>query len=158
MTAFFMGCYEHSLDAKGRLIVPSKLRDQIDPAEDGDGFVATPGFEECLFLYTTNEWRRICQAQMAHPKGSEQLRKFQRILFADAEPLSPDKQGRVLLPERLRRQAGIDREIVLAGCYDRIEIWARGKWEVEQGIARRSYAEQAEQFLGSGTQAGEHEG
>ncbi len=154
MTAWFMGWYEHTLDIKGRIIVPAKLREQIDPEVDGENFVATPAPEGCLFLYPVNEWKKICQAQLSYPKGSPQLRQFQRVWHANAERLSVDKQGRILLPERLRKMAKIERDLIIAGCYDRIEVWSSAMWEEAQTTARWNYDAQVQEFLGAGPPVG----
>ncbi len=144
-----MGHSEHSLDDKGRVIIPSKFRDAIDSAQDGTGFVITPAPEQCLFLYTPAEWSRICDAQRKLPKGSPEYRQFQRLWYANAEQGALDKQGRLLLPERLRSLVNIEGEIVIAGCYDRLEIWAKPAWESAQSAARGSYASQVQAFLGA---------
>ncbi len=145
-----MGQYEHSLDEKGRLIIPAKIRDVVDAEVDGPGFVITPGPEDCLCLYTDSEWGRICEGMDRLPKGSPAFRQFQRLWYANAEPLSADRQGRILLPERLRSLVNIDREIVIAGCYDRVEIWAKVAWTAAQAEAKRSYPSQVQAFLGPG--------
>ncbi len=151
MTARFMGQYEHTLDEKGRVIIPAKLRDVVDPEVDGSGFVITPGPEDCLCLYTESEWGRTCEEMDRQPKGSPEFRQFQRVWYANAEPLGVDRQGRILLPERLRSLVNIDREIVIAGCYDRVEIWAKIAWHAAQADAKRSYTSQVQEFLGPGT-------
>ncbi len=148
MTAWFMGYYEHTLDVKGRIIVPAKLRDQLDLEVDGEEFVATPAPEGCLFLYPKNEWRRMCESQLQFSKGSPQLRMFQRVWHANAELIALDKQGRILLPERLRKMAQIERDLVIAGCYDRIEVWSSDRWTEAQAAARWNYDAQVQEFLG----------
>lgn len=144
-----MGQYEQRLDDKGRVVLPSKLRDRIDPKEDGKGFVITPGPEECLFLYTDRQWERMCAPQAELDAGSEELRMFQRQWHAGADPISVDKQGRILLPERQRSLVNIEvkSEIVFAGCYDRIEIWAKPAWAAVEAAARSSYTNNVKQFL-----------
>jgi MraZ protein len=142
-----MGQFEHSLDDKGRVIVPAKLRDEVRPSEDGEGFIATHAPEGCLYLYTVSEWGRISSDMEKLPRGSTQLRRFQRRWYSGAERLPLDRQGRILLPERLRGKAGIQRELVLAGCYDRIEIWSKAAWE-SQEQQEDDYEGQVEQFLG----------
>ncbi len=147
MPARFMGQFEHSLDEKGRVIVPSKLRDEVRPSEDGEGFIATQAPEGCLYLYTPREWERISSDLDQLRRGSARLRKFQRRWYSGAERLPLDRQGRILLPERLRSNAGIQRELVLAGCYDRIEIWAKDSWDV-QSREDDDFEDQLERFLG----------
>ena len=149
MLATFLGQYEQRLDDKGRVVLPSKLRDRIDPEEDGEGFVIAPAPEECLFLYTDNRWARLCEAQAELPAGSEELRMFQRQWHAGADPISVDKQGRILLPERQRSLVNIKvkSEIIFAGCYDRIEIWAKPAWVAALAAARSSFTHHVKEFL-----------
>ena len=148
MRALFMGEFEHTLDDKGRVIVPAKLRDQIRPLEDGEGFIATHAPENCLYLYTPREWEGICQRLAKLPKGTPGLRQFQRRFYSRAEQLTLDRQGRILIPERLRNKVGIDRDLVLAGCQDRIEVWSKAAWtgQVDDDV---SYEEQYQTFLGA---------
>lgn len=153
MPARFMGQFEHSLDDKGRVIVPSKLREQVRPLEDGEGFVATHAPEGCLFLYTPREWEGISARMARLPKGSTDLRRFQRSWFSNAEQLTLDRQGRILIPERLRSKVGIDKELVLAGCYDRIEVWGKETWESQAND--ENYEEQLQQFLGAEEESGD---
>ena len=148
MPARFIGQYEHSLDEKGRVVLPAKLRDCIDPKVDGKSFVVTPGPEDCLFLYTDAEWDRMCEQMEALPKGSPELRQFQRQWHANAEPVGIDKQGRILVPERQRSLVKIQKEIVFAGCQDRIEVWAKAAWDANQASARASFTSQVQEFLG----------
>ena len=148
MTAWFMGYYEHTLDVKGRIIVPAKLRDQLDPEVNGEEFVATPAPEGCLFLYPKLEWRRMCESQGQFSKGSPQLRMFQRVWHANADLLTLDKQGRLLIPDRLRKMAQIERDLVIAGCYDRVEVWSSERWAEAQAAARWNYDAQVQEFLG----------
>ncbi|MFN0057080.1 MAG: division/cell wall cluster transcriptional repressor MraZ [Planctomycetota bacterium] len=150
MAAAFIGNSAHALDDKGRVIIPSKFRDQLSSDVDGDGFVATPAPEGCLFLYTRTEWARICQDQSALPKGSPALRQWQRLWVANAETLPIDKQGRVLLPESLRRIAKLDRDVVLAGCFDRIEVWTREGWDRAQAEASTNFPQHTQEFLSAG--------
>ncbi len=144
---FFMGNSEHNLDDKGRVIVPSKFRDQIVPEVDGDGFIAVEAPEGCLFLYTPLEWQALCRRFALLPKGSPELRSFQRKYHGNAEILSLDKQGRVQVPKRLREHAALSKEVVLAGCFDRIEVWAKSNWQKAQNTAEAGYGAQMQEFL-----------
>ena len=105
----FMGEYNHTVDAKGRLIVPSKFREQL-----GDEFVITKGLDNCLFVYDNSEWAAL----------EEKL----RFLLGSAATCEVDKQGRILLPSVLREFAGIGKDAVLVGVGSRIEIWNKDKW------------------------------
>ena len=119
----FMGEYNHTVDAKGRLIVPSKFREQL-----GDEFVVTKGLDGCLFVYENTEWKALEEKLHALPLTNANARKFSRFFLAGATTCEVDKQGRILLPAVLRDFAGIDKEAVLVGVGSRIEIWNREAW------------------------------
>ena len=120
----FMGEYNHSVDAKGRLIVPSKFREQL-----GNEFVVTKGLDGCLFVYSQEEWKRIEESLREKPLTSKDARKFMRFFFAGAANCEVDKQGRILLPAHLREFAGLEKDVVLVGVGSRVEIWSKDKWE-----------------------------
>ena len=120
----FMGEYNHTIDAKGRLIVPSKFREQL-----GDGFVVTKGLDGCLFVYPNEEWATIEEKFKSIPLTTKDARKFSRFFFAGAASCELDKQGRILLPHSLREYAGLQKDVVLAGVLGRIEIWDQGRWQ-----------------------------
>ncbi|MEM7166337.1 MAG: division/cell wall cluster transcriptional repressor MraZ [Planctomycetota bacterium] len=145
-----MGNFPHTLDEKGRVIIPRKYRDEIATKESSTGLVVTMSPENCLFLYTENHWEELNARQEAQNKGSQEFWKFQRWFHANAESLNPDKQGRVLIPERLRTLAKIEREIVFAGCFDRIEVWPRGDWETAQQEAWKAYGDNVGVYLAGG--------
>ncbi len=119
----FMGEYNHTVDAKGRLIVPSKFREQL-----GDEFVVTKGLDGCLFVYQNTEWKALEEKLHALPLTNANARKFSRFFLAGATTCEVDKQGRILLPAVLRDFASIDKEAVLVGVGSRIEIWNREAW------------------------------
>ena len=121
--AMFMGEYNHTVDAKGRLIVPSKFREQL-----GDEFVITKGLDNCLFVYDNSEWAALEEKLRALPITNTAGRKFSRFLLGSAATCEVDKQGRVLLPAVLREHAGIEKEAVLAGVLNRVEIWSKERW------------------------------
>ena len=120
----FMGEYNHTIDAKGRLIVPSKFREQL-----GDGFVVTKGLDGCLFVYPNEEWATIEEKFKSIPLTTKDAMKFSRFFFAGAASCELDKQGRILLPHSLREYAGLQKDVVLAGVLGRIEIWDQGRWQ-----------------------------
>ena len=119
----FMGEYKHTVDAKGRLIVPSKFREQL-----GDEFVVTKGLDGCLFVYENTEWKVLEEKLHTLPLTNANARKFSRFFLAGATSCEVDKQGRILLPQILRDFAGIEKEAVLVGVGSRIEIWSRERW------------------------------
>lgn len=120
----FKGEYSHNIDAKGRMIVPSKFREQL-----GDTFVATKGLDECLFIYSNEEWARIEERFRDLPLTSKNARKFLRFFFAGAIDCEVDKQGRILIPANLREYAGLEKEIVSVGVFSRVEIWSKERWQ-----------------------------
>ena len=119
----FMGEYNHSIDAKGRMIVPAKFREQL-----GHEFVVTKGLDGCLFVYTSEEWHNIEEKFRNISMTSKDARKFSRFFFAGAASCELDKQGRILVPQTLREFAGLDKDVVLTGNLNRIEIWSKEKW------------------------------
>lgn len=126
--AMFIGEYSHNLDDKGRLAIPVKFRDQVKK-----GAVVTRGLDNCLFLYTKTEWEKLAEKLAALPISQANSRAFARLMLAGAMDLEIDKQGRVILPEYLRQFAGLKKEVVLAGLYNRIEIWDNEKWNTYKG-------------------------
>lgn len=119
----FMGEYNHTIDTKGRLIIPSKYRDQL-----GEEFVLTKGLEGCLFVYPTDAWEEFAESLEKLPLTKKDARKYVRFFMSGAAQCEIDKQGRILVPPVLREYAGLDKEVVLAGVGKRIEIWDRAKW------------------------------
>ena len=119
-----MGEYNHTVDTKGRLIVPSKFREQL-----GDEFVVTKGLDGCLFVYSKSEWENIEEKFRNVPLTTKDARKFARFFFAGAASCEVDKQGRILLPVVLREYAGIEKDVVSVGVFNRVEIWDKDKWQ-----------------------------
>ena len=119
-----MGEYNHSLDAKGRIIVPSRLRDQL-----GESFVVSKGLDGCLFAFPPEEWDKLVEKLQALPLTNKDARKFSRYFLAGASEVELDKQGRALLPQTLREAAGLEKDVVLCGVGNRIEIWSKDKWD-----------------------------
>ena len=128
--AMFMGEFNHTIDAKGRLIVPSKFREKL-----GEEFVVKKGRDDCLFVYPLDEWAHIEEAFRKVPLTNKKARDFVRFFFAGAASCEVDKQGRILLPANLRSYAGLEKEIVSAGVLNRVEIWDKEKWEKSNDIA-----------------------
>lgn len=119
----FMGEYNHTIDSKGRLIIPSKFREDL-----GQEFVMTKGLDGCLFVFPINEWEAFEEKLRSLPLIDKNARKFSRFFLAGAAACELDKQGRTLVPGTLREFAGMDKEVVLTGMLDRIEIWSKDKW------------------------------
>ncbi len=120
----FMGEYNHTVDAKGRLIIPSRFRESL-----GDEFVVTKGLDGCLFVYDHAEWQVFEEKLKTLPLTNKDARQFVRFFLAGAANVEVDKQGRILVPNVLRDFAGIDKDAVLIGVASRIEIWSKERWE-----------------------------
>ena len=120
----FMGEYNHTIDTKGRLIIPSKFREVL-----GDEFVVTKGLDGCLFVYENNEWSAFEEKLKTLPITNKDARKFVRFFLAGAASVEVDKQGRILIPSVLREFAELQKDVVLIGVASRVEIWSRERWE-----------------------------
>ncbi|MBQ1597594.1 MAG: division/cell wall cluster transcriptional repressor MraZ [Lachnospiraceae bacterium] len=120
----FMGEYSHTIDPKGRLIVPAKFREQL-----GSEFVLTKGLDGCLYGYSYEEWHKFEEHFQNLGSMTSNVRKLTRFFFASACNLEIDKQGRVLIPANLREFAGLSKDVVLAGNLNRIEVWDKQKWD-----------------------------
>lgn len=121
----FMGEYNHSIDTKGRLIIPSRFRDEL-----GDEFVVTKGLDGCLFVFPQTEWQAFEEKLKTLPLTNKSARQFARFFVAGATPCELDKQGRILVPGTLREFAGLEKDVVLTGMLNRIEIWSKEKWSL----------------------------
>lgn len=121
--SMFIGEYTHNLDEKGRLAIPKKFR-----AELAKGAVVTRGLDNCLFLYTKKEWDMLATKLAALPFAQANTRAFARLMLAGAMDVDMDKQGRIILPEYLRTFAGIAKNVIVAGLYNRLELWDQEKW------------------------------
>ena len=119
----FMGEYNHTIDAKGRLIIPSRFRELI-----GEEFVLTRGLAGCLSIYTMDEWVAFEEKLRALPLTNKDARTFSRFFVAGATTCQLDKQGRILVPQTLRQFAGLEKDVVLTGNLNRIEVWSKEKW------------------------------
>lgn len=120
----FTGEYQHNVDLKGRLIIPSRFRDQL-----GEKLTVTRGLDGCLYLYSMDEWENILLKLKGLNLLKAEDRQFMRFFVAGATECELDKQGRILLPAPLRKHAGIEKDVILAGMMERIEIWDKDKWE-----------------------------
>ena len=120
----FMGEYHHSIDNKGRLIIPSKFRTEL-----GDKFVITRGIENCLFAYPIERWETIVHKLESLPFTKKDARNFTRFFLSGATVAEFDKQGRINITSPLITYAGIQKDCVVIGTGDRLEIWAKDAWE-----------------------------
>ena len=120
----FKGEYSHTIDPKGRVIVPVKLRDEL-----GDNFVVTKGLDGCLWMFDNEQWEVVEEEIRNMPFTLKEARVISRFIIAGAADGELDKQGRVLIPQNLRDYAGLDKDIVLAGVGSRVEIWSKDRYE-----------------------------
>ena len=135
-----IGEYEHSLDAKGRLIMPAKLREDI-----GEKFIITKGLDGCLFAFSLEEWKNFEQKLRALPISNKDARAFSRFFFAGAIDCEIDKQGRFLISSNLREFAELEKEVIIIGMDSRIEIWSKEKWQAtDDDISADEIAEKME--------------
>ncbi len=121
MGKVLIGKYAHSLDAKGRVSFPAKMREDM-----GDHVILTQGWERCLFVYSLEEWARLDEKIKALPMSK--AGNLQRFLFASAVDVELDKQGRLLIPQDLRDYAGLTKDVMITGVSVRAEIWDRETW------------------------------
>ena len=119
----FMGEYSHTIDAKGRLIIPSKFREQL-----GEEFILTKGLDGCLSIFPQGEWKVFEEKLKALPLTNKNARTFSRFFVSSATSCELDKQGRILVPQTLREFAGLEKDVILAGNLSRVEVWSKEKW------------------------------
>ncbi len=119
-----IGEYEHSLDVKGRVIMPAKLRQDM-----GEKFIVTKGLDGCLFAFSQQEWLNFETKLKALPLSDKNARNFVRFFLSGATECELDKQGRFLIPNNLRNAANLEKEIVIIGVGTRLEIWNKNSWE-----------------------------
>ncbi|MBI4728787.1 MAG: division/cell wall cluster transcriptional repressor MraZ [Acidobacteria bacterium] len=131
----FLGCFQHSLDGKGRIILPSKFRPRLS-----EGCLLTVGHDPCLYVFPADEWRRrtgeLGNASLLDPAA----RHIQEMVFSSAMEEVPDGQGRVRIAEDLRRFAGLEREVMVVGAGPRIEVWDRVAWARHREQVGREFA------------------
>ena len=119
-----LGEYTHNLDIKGRMAVPAKFREKL-----AAGAIITRGLDDCLFVFAMHEWEILAQKLVALPLAQANSRAFARLMLAGAMDVPLDTQGRILIPDYLRKYAGLKKETIVAGLYNRIEIWDAEAWE-----------------------------
>ena len=141
----FMGEYSHTIDTKGRLIIPSRFREEL-----GETFVVTKGLDGCLFVFSDEEWKAFEIKLKSLPLTNKNARQFARFFVAGATPCELYKQGRILLPATLREFAGLEKDVVLTGMLNRIEIWSKDKWNENNSLDDVAMDEIAEQMTDLG--------
>jgi len=141
MINMFIGEYQHTLDNKGRVTMPSKFRDDL-----GEKFVITKGLDSCLFVYPMSEWKTIQEKLKTLPLTNRDARAFVRFFFSGASESSLDKQGRVLIPANLREHSRLEKEAVIIGVATRLEIWSKDSWNDYTNDDNLSYDSIAEKM------------
>lgn len=141
----FLGEYRHKIDDKSRLALPIKFRDELK-----EGVVITKGLENCLFVYPSADWQVLAKKISKLPLTQANARAFARLMLAGAIDVKLDKQGRIILPAYLRQYASLKNKVVIAGVYNRLEIWSRGRWGKYKKNAEENSSEIAESLSGLG--------
>lgn len=142
----FYGEYEHKLDKKGRIIIPSKFR-EASKENYIEKFFVTRGLDTCLFMFPEDEWKQQESKFKTLSFTKREIRKFNRLFFSGAVEVIADKQGRILIPSYLKQYADIRKEIVLIGVSNRIEIWSRDKWQEFYKATKESFEDVAEKLI-----------
>lgn len=135
----FMGEYRHSLDAKNRMIIPAKFRDEL-----GNTFVVTKGLDGCLTVYTSSQWTKIIEQLEKLPTTKKEARQYVRYLTSKASECELDGQGRIQLPQVLVTAADIKKKCVVVGAADHVEIWSEERWNAYEEEAAESFESIAE--------------
>ena len=140
----FMGEYEHNIDRKGRLIMPAKFREEL-----GEHVVVNRGLDGCLYVYTAAQWEEVYTKLQALPSNRKEARAYQRMMLSKAAECEMDSQGRILIPSSLVSLAGLEKECMIIGVANHLEIWAKAKWlalEEEQDGMFEELAESLQDF------------
>lgn len=140
-----IGQYNHTIDAKKRLALPAKFRGEL-----GDKVVVTCGIDNCLVVYTEGEWKVMSQKLSSLPVSQSEARSFTRIMLAGAMETAVDKLGRILIPDYLKKYAGLAKDVVICGLSNRLEIWDSNKWEEYKKKAEGEVGEIVEKLGGMG--------
>ncbi len=138
----FMGEFQHSIDEKGRIIIPAKFRELL-----GTSFIVTRGLDHCLFVYPMEEWSLLEQKLKSLPLMKADARAFSRFFFSGATEVEWDKQGRINLPGNLRQYAKLEKECVIIGVSNRVEIWSKETWSEYYDHSEQSFNEIAEKLV-----------
>jgi MraZ protein len=137
----FLGEYIHTIDQKKRLAIPAKFR-----TEAGNVLVVTRGLDNCLFVFPQHEWLKLAEKLGALPLGQSDARGFSRLMLAGAMEVSVDRLGRILVPDYLKEYAGLKKQVVVAGLYNRIEIWDQVRWGAYKTKSEKAAGDMAERL------------
>jgi MraZ protein len=141
----FLGEFQHTVDQKGRLAIPAKFREEL-----ADGAVVTRGLDKCLVIYPRSEWASLAERVSRLPQTQPNVRTLSRLLFSGAVDLSLDSQGRTILPQYLRKYAGIAANVAVIGLYQRIEVWGLEEWNAVKATTEAAGGSLAEQLADLG--------
>lgn len=137
----FIGEFQHNLDTKGRIAVPAKFREELK-----EGAIITRGLDRCLFVFTVKEWQALVNKLTALPLAQANSRAFVRLMLSGATDVELDSQGRALVPDYLRKYAGLKKEAIITGLYSRLEVWDRDAWRQYKEKTEASSDEIAERL------------
>jgi MraZ protein len=141
LKTMLLGEFKHNLDIKGRMAIPAKFRDKLEA-----GAIITRGIDNCLFVFANNEWEILAKKLVALPLAQANSRAFARLMLAGATDVELDNQGRILIPDYLRKYAGLSKSVIVAGLYNRIEVWDEAAWTTYKVKTESSSEEIAEQL------------
>jgi len=142
----FYGEYEHTIDKKGRLIIPSRFRESFKEYDISKLYI-TRGLDKCLFIFTENEWKTQESKFKAISFTKSEARKFNRLYFSGAAQIECDRQGRILIPKYLKDFAGIKKDVMLIGVSNRMEVWSKDIWQAYYNSSKESFEEIAEKLM-----------
>lgn len=145
MIKVLLGEYQHTVDTKGRLFLPAKFREEL-----GETVVFTKGLDACLFGYSLSEWSVLEEKLKKLPLAKPEARSFTRFFFAGAAEIGYDKQGRILLPPVLREHARLEKEVVVIGVSNRIEIWSQDAWQAYNEALAPSVSDLTQELIDLG--------
>lgn len=137
----FMGEYGHNIDRKGRLIMPAKFREEL-----GERVVVTRGLDGCLYAYTSSQWEKVYEGLSKLPTTNKNARWYQRMVLSKAAECEMDSQGRILIPSSLTSLAKLEKECLIIGMANHLEIWAKDVWEAEEQEQSDAFEDMAEQL------------
>ena len=145
--ALFIGTFYHNLDAKNRVTVPRKILEKAGVKGQSAKFYISMGMEECLFLFTEEQWNILTLSFENQSMGKSDARDFQRLFFSDTYEVDLDGSGRILIPEGLKTAAGLEREVVFLGAGTRGEIWDADRWKIRKNKIVGGYAKIASEII-----------
>lgn len=135
----FMGEYQHNIDAKGRIIIPAKFREDL-----GASMIVTRGLDGCLTIYTHEQWHQVVENLKKLPSTKREARMYTHMLMSKAADCEVDAQGRIRIPVHLSKEAGLEKHCVLVGVNDHVEIWDQVRWDSYYDMASENFEEIAE--------------